>query len=930
MAKKMSADSLGLGELLGSLRWRFAGFELDERRRELRRAGKRIHLEPRPLDLLMLLLRRPNDLVGKDELIEQVWAGRVVTETVIARAVAKLRTALGEDGAELIKTVHGYGYRLDAIPERLVLPASSGGSAALGLRAGESPPLRPNWKLLRPLSDGGNAWLAEQSRSGQLRVFKFAADPVGMHALKREITLHRVLRQALGTEAPLVPVVDWNLDDTPWYLETEYCPLGSLEDWLKAQAATGPVTLTQRLSLLAQAAEALAGAHAIGVLHKDLKPANLLLVEKAGELRVLLADFGSGRVDPEQLAALDITRLGFTQTIAADDRGRGTLNYIAPEVLAGQPATLKSDIYSLGVMLFQIATGDLHRSLAPGWEREVADEVLRQDIAAACDLNPAHRLGDASELAQRLRRLPERQEELRRQLQEEREHARLREQLRAATQRRRWVGALSITLLLGLMSTGVLYWRAHRAEQEARQEADAANAINSFLNQDMLGGANPYLAGGGRSVTISSVLDSAAAKLDDRFGDQPRIYAQLGRSLAAAYQNLGLETQAKDLLHHAIRRLESRQDGESEGLDDLWSQLSELDVLMADFVEAQAFSERSYAFRQRRYGEQDMRTVYTRDALAWLRYEFGDYRESARRYEALLQELAGKGEEAELYSLDLKWYLAENYLELGRFGEARALIEEVIDRETHRRGGADNLGMYWRNSTLGDLQMELDELDAAEKIYSEMLDSARRTLGEDHPNTHLAEHCLGLIRFWRGDRAKAAELLELAFAGRRGLHGERHYDTRFTMARLGELYVAQGRYPEARRLLERAYPAALETEGESHPRTLELAHCLALARAYSGALDAAEALLKRSLELAPTALPPNNSRTAWMHYRLGLVYHLRAQAVAAASEFGIAARLFGQRYGANHTLTRMALAAQDGNPAVTRDAWAIDTRNPVQ
>lgn len=917
--KDGDARNRGASDPVGSLRWRFAGFELDERRRELRRGEEQISLEPRPLDLLMLLLRRSNDLVSKDELIEQVWAGRVISETVIARAVAKLRTALGEQGAELIRTVHGYGYRLCAVPERAQLPSSSGGATSPSLQPGDCPPLRPNWRLLRPLSDAGNAWLAEQGRSGQLRVFKFAADPSAMHSLKREITLNRLLRRALGAEAPLVRVVDWNFDETPWYIETEYCPAGSLEDWLKARGGAVKVPLEQRLALLAQVADALSQAHSIGVLHKDLKPANLLIAGSADRPRLLLADFGSGRVDRQQLAALDITQLGFTQTIT-DDRGRGTLSYIAPEVLAGQPATLKSDIYSLGVVLFQLVTGDMRRALAPGWEREVDDVLLQEDIAAACDLNPAHRLGDAGALAQRLRQLPERHEGLRRSQQAEEESERLRAQLRTSAQRRRWVGALSFSLMLGFASTAFLYWRAHRAEREAREEATVAKAINEFLNHDMLGGANPYLPGGGRAVTISSVLDISAAKLDNRFGDQPRIYAQLSRSLAAAYQNLGLENQAASLLHHALDQLQ-RPGIEDENLDGLWAQLSELDVLAANFKEAQALSERSYAFRRQRYGERDLRTVQMRDSLAWLRYEFGDYRESARLYEQLLDELRGGGAEAEQYSLDLKWYLSENYLELGRFTEARRLIDEVIDREKHRLGGPDNLRMYWLDSTRGDLQMEVDELDAAELTYRQMMDSALGTLGEAHPNTHLAEHCLGLIRLWRGDLVAAQLLLEKAYAGRSALHGVRHYDTRFTMARLGELYVAQGRYSEARDLLEHAYSAALETEGESHPRTLELAHCLALARAYLGDPEAAEALLRRSIALARTALPPNNSRLAWMHYRLGLVEQLRARRAEATADFATAAQLFHARYGARHTLTRMAVAAQTGHPSKTRDGF---------
>src|SRR3546814_11899439 len=89
-------------------------------------------------------------------------------------------------------------------------------------------------------------------------------------------------------------------------------------------------------------------------------------------------------LDAQRLHALGITRLGFTQTVAALDTS-GTPLYLAPEVLSGQPSTLQSDIYALGVMLYQAVVGDWNRPLAPGWERQVDDELLREDIAAAVD-----------------------------------------------------------------------------------------------------------------------------------------------------------------------------------------------------------------------------------------------------------------------------------------------------------------------------------------------------------------------------------------------------------------------------------------------------------------------------------------------------------------------------------------------------------------
>ena len=105
--------------------WRFADFELDAEQRQLRRRGEPVALEPKPFDFLCLLVGQAGSLVTKDQLIEEIWAGRVVTESVITRCAAKVRKALGETTAEQLVTVHGYGYRFEAEVQRAVPAAVS-------------------------------------------------------------------------------------------------------------------------------------------------------------------------------------------------------------------------------------------------------------------------------------------------------------------------------------------------------------------------------------------------------------------------------------------------------------------------------------------------------------------------------------------------------------------------------------------------------------------------------------------------------------------------------------------------------------------------------------------------------------------------------------------------------------------------------------
>jgi serine/threonine protein kinase len=139
-----------------------------------------------------------------------------------------------------------------------------------------------------------------------------------------------------------------------------------------------------------------------------LKPSNVLIdLDQAGAPHIKLCDFGSGAaLDGSRLEALGITRLGLSQVLGNTATATtGTPLYLAPELLAGGLPSLRSDVYALGVILYQLIIGDFRRPLAPGWERDVGDELLREDIAWAAAGNPTQRLADAARLAVQLRTL---------------------------------------------------------------------------------------------------------------------------------------------------------------------------------------------------------------------------------------------------------------------------------------------------------------------------------------------------------------------------------------------------------------------------------------------------------------------------------------------------------------------------------------------
>ena len=337
---------------------------------------------------------------------------------------------------------------------------------------GQQLPRRPHWRVEARLGAGGfgEAWRVRHRKTGEVRVLKFSHDTEGLAALQREVTLYRLLLKELGDRDDIHRILDWSLDEPPYSIESEYSSGGDLEAWLDRRGRIESIPRGLLLELLAQVAEALAAAHSIGVLHRDVKPGNILIAEHSGVPRARVADFGVAvPLEAERLADPGFTVLGMTQSDSSDGIV-GTRLYAAPELVEGKGATVQADIFALGVVLYQLVVGDFRRALAAGWEREIDDPLLVSDIAAAVDGAPERRPA-AQQLADRLRNLEGRRADLERQAKLEDERVRNRAQL--ASSRRRWRLALGVATVSLLVAT-VFGWLSHRVAQEASQARDMA------------------------------------------------------------------------------------------------------------------------------------------------------------------------------------------------------------------------------------------------------------------------------------------------------------------------------------------------------------------------------------------------------------------------------------------------------------------------
>ena len=541
--------------------WRFADCELDELRRELRVRGAPVELESKLLEVLIQLLHHAGEVVTKEELLESVWPGTMVVDGSLATAVSKLRKAVGDEDQLTVLTVPRIGYRL-AVPVQS--KAVAGGVwADQAMKPGDAVPGREHWRLSRHLELSGSSevWLAENPKTHEVRVFKFAADGVQLKGLKREVTLSRFLRESLGERPDFVRVLEWNFDTPPFFLESEYGG-PNLAEWAEGQGGLTKIPRELRLCLLVDIAKAVAAAHDIGVLHKDLKPANILVtsgheanghgeVSRRGEMsgggeasqgdngpaprwQIKVADFGSGVLaDPSRLGAFGITNLGFTQTATPDSVLTGTLAYIAPEVLAGHSPTISADVYALGVILYQLIAGDFRQPLAPGWEAAIDDPLLREDIAEAACGDPARRLKSAAELVERLENIDTRRGERDKVALAEQRALAAEHELSDARARRPWIITAVAVLLVGLAASVVLYRRAVHERDIASRETAIAGAVNRFLANDLLGRSSPFASGKAEESLLDAVKQ-ASPGIDRQFANEPQVAAQLHHTIGRA------------------------------------------------------------------------------------------------------------------------------------------------------------------------------------------------------------------------------------------------------------------------------------------------------------------------------------------------------------------------------------------------------------
>ena len=664
----------------------------------------------------------------------------------------------------------------------------------------------------------------------------------------------------------------------------------------------------QTLELMRTVCEAVQHAHQRGVIHRDLKPSNILVTED-GQPHVL--DFGLAKTFLEGDERL---------TISADGDIAGTPAYMSPEQAAGRNEQIdtRTDVYSLGVILFRLVTGESPHDLS-GTRYEVLRRIAEEDVRRPRELSrnvdkelealllkalapaPDHRYASAGDLAQDLgnylsgepltARKPTTAYFLAKRIRKYRVPVGL--------------GAAALLALAGLALFAYLRiaeqrnlartaakreqeaanrertarTEAETARETAQTEAKKATAVTEFL-EDMLGSVDPAQARG-RNVTVREVLDRAAARVGHEFAEQPQVEASLRDTIGSTYQALGRYDDAESQLRKAVD-IRRRVLGANHG-DTLASRenLAVAEGAKGEFAQAETTLREILAVRKRDGGERHRHTLTTQSNLAVLMANQAKYAEAEalhRKTLAARREVLGAAHPQTLTSMD---HLATVLGSQGKYAEVERLHRKTLAAKRLALGAdhPDTLASMDALALVLNVQGKHTE---AEKIQREALAARRRILPPHHADTLTSTSNLAVILGARGRLDEAEKLHRQVLGISRRVLGEQHPDTLITMGHLALVVGARGKYAEAETLGRSALAAMRRTLPKDHPSTLRTMANLARALGAQGKHAEAETLYRTTLAARRRVLPKDHPDTLSTIYHLALT--LQKQGTLAEAE----------------------------------------------
>jgi len=374
-------------------------------------------------------------------------------------------------------------------------------------------------------------------------------------------------------------------------------------------------------------------------------------------------------------------------------------------------------------------------------------------------------------------------------------------------------GAIVAALVAGLAGTWTGLVRAREEAERARTQAAIAGAVNDFLNNDLLAAVSPESQG--RDVGMRAVLDAAGERLEGRFPDQPAVAASLRETIGHTYLSLGLLDEASPHLEKAIELRETALGADDPSTLEAVHALGELRFYQGRTEESDELMHRAYDGRSRTLGPNDPLTLATLSDLGAVAHARGRLDDAERHYrEAYDRALVALGED-DPYTLSMQHNLGALLRDLGRFDDSVRFLRLALDG-SRKQLGENHPETLSTLSLLGSVLREQGRLEEAEPIQVQVLEKRREVLGDEHPATLLSANNLAMLRADLGRLEEATALEREVYETQERILGPDHDDTILSLSNYAALLRRLGRAGEAEPLLADAMERCLRTLGPAH------------------------------------------------------------------------------------------------------------------
>jgi tetratricopeptide (TPR) repeat protein/tRNA A-37 threonylcarbamoyl transferase component Bud32 len=690
------------------------------------------------------------------------------------------------------------------------------------------------------------------------------------------------------------------------------------------------LALRQLLGRFVTVCNTVAYAHSRGVLHRDLKPDNVLL-GPYGE--TLVVDWGLAKVVSREGQAEGSTEEatlrpspggGAAETAAGV--AVGTPAYMSPEQAAGKVGELgpATDIYSLGATLYALLT---NRPPVVGRDTgEVLQKVRQGDWPPPRAVNPAIPLVLDAICRKAMARCPAERYATPLALAEDIEHFLADEPVGAVREplgvrARRWgrkhpgpVAGLAAALLVGLLglgiSTVIQARQNHELELARRAAADRTDVLASVLHN--LDPRSEEKEGKALRVLLGDHLGDAVKQLEGEAAGDPLAVARLQNELGVSLRELGHLEEAKAALTNARQTRLQRLGADDPDTLSSTHELARLYLDLGRFDEAEPLLQQALEGRRRRLGADDADTLKSLNNLAGLYQARGRYGEAETLFKQVLEASRSKLGADHLLTFAGMDNLALLYLDRGRYDEAEALFNQVVEGR-RRKLGADHPLTLRSLNNLGGLCSKRGRHGEAETLFRQALEGSRRKLGADHPLTLACLSNLAGLYQDRGRYAEAEPLYQEALGGYRQQFGPDHLLTIACTSKLAVLYRSQKRPDRAIPLFEEAFALLTRKRGADDPATLRTLANLGATYRDAGRPDDGIRCLEQALAAARRRPGPLPAPLASIPGDLADAYDRTNQLGKAEALYREVLEQARRQYGADDPRTAAALAQLGSN-----------------